>query len=78
MSPDWFLGFINWRNQRVPLVSYEAIVGGSRPTMSNMNRIAVMNHTGADTVGMDFFALLLQGTPRLLRLTPEDIILNSD
>lgn len=71
-APPWFLGTIYWRNQRVPLVSYEALTGGPRPLMSPYCRIAVVNKTGLSQQ-LDFFALLLQSTPRLLRLTAEDI-----
>ena len=44
--PPWYLGTIHWRNQRVPLVSYEVLTGGSLPFISSHCRIAVMNNTG--------------------------------
>lgn len=76
-TPPWFLGFIYWRNQRVPLVSFEGMLGETIPSMSTRCRIAVMNNTGLNQQ-MDFFAILLQETPRLLRLAPEDIAVNNE
>lgn len=29
-TPDWFVGFYHWRNQKVPLLSYEVLNGGAR------------------------------------------------
>lgn len=74
-TPPWFLGYIHWRNQRLPLVAYESMLdeGEQTPHMSNRSRIAVMNNTGLNHQ-LPFFALLLQATPRLLRLSPEDVI----
>jgi len=76
-TPPWFLGYIYWRNQRVPLISYEAMMGGAAPQISGRCRIAVMNNTGLSHQ-LPFFALLLQATPRLLRLAPEDISINDE
>jgi|SRR5690606_6101657 len=71
-TPPWFLGYIYWRNQRLPLVSYEAMLGGGVPQVSSHCRIAVMNNAGLSHQ-LPFFALLLQATPRLLRLAPEEV-----
>jgi chemosensory pili system protein ChpC len=75
--PSWYLGTIHWRNQRVPLVSYEMMTGGSQPFISSHCRIAVMNNTGLSQQ-LDFFAMLLQATPKLLRLKSEEVKENSD
>lgn len=76
-APPWFFGTILWRNQRVPLVSYEMLMGGSRPYVGGHCRIAVMNNTGLN-YQLNFFAMVLQATPRLLRLTQEEIVENAD
>lgn len=26
-APDWFLGYVSWRERRVPLISFEAVSG---------------------------------------------------
>lgn len=76
-TPPWFLGYIYWRNQRLPLVSYESMLSSADPQVSGHCRIAVMNNTGLSHQ-LPFFALLLQATPRLLRLAPEDIVLDEE
>ena len=75
--PPWMLGTIYWRNQRVPLISYEVLTHSGQPFMSSHCRIAVMNKTGLSHQ-LDFFAVLLQGTPRLLRLTSEHVTVNNE
>lgn len=75
--PAWFLGNIFWRSQRVPMVSYEMLMGGASPQIRGHCRIAVMNNTGLNQQ-LNFFAIVLQSTPRLLRLTQEEILENPD
>jgi chemosensory pili system protein ChpC len=76
-ASDWSLGNIDWRNQKVPLVCYEAMVGNALPPLTGSCRIAILNNTGLNQQ-LEFFAILLQGTPRLLRLSPEDVETNND
>lgn len=71
-APDWFLGNIEWRNQEVPLISYETLKGQGMPAISSQCRIAVLNNSGLNQQ-LDFFAIIIQGTPRLLRVVPEEI-----
>lgn len=76
-TPTWFLGYIYWRNQRVPLASFEAMTGGRVPQLSSHCRIAILNNTGLSHQ-LPFFAILLQGTPKLLRLKPEELAVNHE
>ena len=75
--PAWFLGHIYWRNQRVPLASFEAVTGGAAPFIASHCRIAILNNTGLNHQ-LNFFAILLQGTPKLLRLTPDELFVNHE
>jgi chemosensory pili system protein ChpC len=75
--PAWYMGSIYWRNQRVPLVSLEAMIGGRRPATTGHCRIAVMNNVGASDQ-LRFFAILLRATPKLLRLTPDEIAVDNE
>jgi chemosensory pili system protein ChpC len=76
-TPAWYLGAIYWRNQRVPLVSFEAMTGRRAPLTTSHCRIAVMNNTGLSNQ-LKFFAILLRTTPKLLRLTPDEIAINNE
>lgn len=71
-SPDWYLGDFEWRDQRVPLISYEVICGGLMPSYNTDCRIAVLNNAGVDE-SLPFLGLATQGIPRLSRVKPEEI-----
>ncbi len=62
---DWHLGWIDWRNQRLPLISFEAACGGSTQ-VGERARIVVLNSLGDSR--LRFMALLVQGIPRSCKL----------
>ncbi|KRW61571.1 chemotaxis protein CheW [Pseudomonas sp. TTU2014-080ASC] len=67
--PGWFLGQVAWRDLRLPLLSFENASGG-QSQVGPTSRVAVINALGGrDTV--KFIALLVQGIPRSVKLTPE-------
>ncbi|MFD2643885.1 chemotaxis protein CheW [Pseudomonas japonica] len=63
--PAWLLGWIDWRGQRLPLLSFEAACGG-QTQVGERARIVVLNALGGTT--RSFFALLVQGIPRSCKL----------
>ncbi|WP_193165822.1 chemotaxis protein CheW [Microbulbifer hainanensis] len=71
-APDWYLGELNWREQRLPLVSFEVMRGKPLSITNDAGRIAVLN-TGNPQGDLPFLALVLQGTPRLVRVTAEEL-----
>ncbi len=70
-APPWYLGTIAWGGRRVALVSYEAILGRPLPRTSGRTRIVVMQGITSHTEGQ--FAVLTQGFPQLVRLSPDVI-----
>ena len=68
-APPWYLGTIAWGGSRVPLVSFEATLGQALPRTSGRTRIVVMQ--GLTGNGGGNFALLTQGFPQLVRLSPD-------
>ena len=68
-APPWYLGTIAWGGRRVPLVAFEATCGKALPRTSGRTRIVVMQ--GITNQAGDNFAVLTQGFPQLVRLTPE-------
>lgn len=64
-QPAWLLGWIDWRSQRLPLLSFEAACG-AQTHIGERARIVVLNALG-DTPRR-FFALLVQGIPRSCKL----------
>ncbi|HEK1683749.1 TPA: chemotaxis protein CheW [Pseudomonas putida] len=64
-EPAWHMGWIDWRQQCLPLIGFEAACGGETPC-GERARIVVLNALG-DT-GLRYLALLLQGIPRSCKL----------
>ncbi|GAB1265852.1 chemotaxis protein CheW [Aurantivibrio infirmus] len=70
--PDWYLGNFSWRDQMIPLVSFEGLNGEAVPDYSGTCRIAVLNNTGVDE-RLPFLGLATQGIPRLSRVKSDEI-----
>lgn len=64
-QPHWLLGWIDWRSQRLPLLSFEAACG-AHTQVGKRARIVVLNALGGTS--RSFFALLVQGIPRSCKL----------
>jgi len=71
-APPWYLGTIAWGGRRVPLVSFEAACGRSLPRASGRTRIVVMQAIAGE-IAAGHFAILTQGFPQLVRLSPDVI-----
>ncbi|WP_250460201.1 chemotaxis protein CheW [Microbulbifer litoralis] len=71
-APDWYLGELNWREQRLPLLSFEVMRGQPLSATDDSSRIAVLS-SGNPGGDLPFFALVLHGTPRLVRVTEEEL-----
>ena len=71
-APPWYLGTVAWGGRRVPLVSFEAACGRNVPRTSGRTRLVVMQALTphADASG-GHFAVLTQGFPQLVRLSPD-------
>jgi chemosensory pili system protein ChpC len=69
-APPWYLGTVAWGGRRVPLVSFEAACGRNPPRASGRTRIVVMQGITGDS-GPGYFAVLTQGFPQLVRLSPD-------
>ncbi|MBJ9974905.1 chemotaxis protein CheW [Pseudomonas sp. S75] len=64
-QPAWHMGWIAWRQQRLPLIGFEAACGGQTPC-GERARIVVLNALGDSD--QRYLALLLQGIPRSCKL----------
>lgn len=71
-SPDWLLGHYYWREQQVPLLSFEQINGEPRPDLHGQCRVAVLNNTG-QSESLPFIGIMTQGIPRLARVVESEI-----
>lgn len=69
-APAWLLGRIPWRGWRLPLVAYSVLTGAVAEEGVVHARVAVIKAPGAHT-RMPYLALLTQGFPRLVTITPD-------
>lgn len=68
----WLLGQLEWRNIHIPVLSYELLNGASIPAIEGA-RLAVINGTGAQR-NLPFYAILIQGIPKLTHIKEDDIV----
>mgnify|MGYP002856580848 FL=1 len=68
-GPEWLLGWLNWREQELPLVSFEKLNESGQVAIGAEARIAVINTVAGHT---RFYAVVVQGIPRLLRVDKGD------
>jgi chemosensory pili system protein ChpC len=75
-APPWHLGMINWNGRKVPLVSFEGAAGGAVSAPTARSRIVILNVASLSQAG-GYLAVLSQGFPQLLRVTPEIVKLDA-
>ena len=66
-APNWLLGTVMWRGSSIPLVSFEVMLGNQDSMHSPHRRIAIVNTLRKDSL-LPFFAIEIQGIPRLLQV----------
>jgi chemosensory pili system protein ChpC len=66
-GPDWLLGKVAWRNQIIPLISFEVAAGGVSPGAGARSRITVLNGITGNPK-LRFYAVLTQDIPRLMKI----------
>jgi len=70
-APEWFLGEVMWRNISIPLLSLELMNDTDVDEAYSGNRIAVLNGVGGSK--HNFYAVSVQGLPRLIRVYGEEV-----
>ncbi len=75
-APPWMHGFIQWRELKIPLVSYETLIGMTIPSSKGVKWIMVVN-TLSGKHDMPFFGLVAQGRPKLIQVD-ESIVIPMD
>ena len=71
-GPEWLLGRLRWRNQELPVVSMERLLGLDPPESGRGARIAVFNTVKPDTM-LPFFAVVTAGIPRLFNADADSL-----
>lgn len=63
-APDWFLGYIEWRDKKVPLISFESVSGRELSQPKKNSRIAVLNTLNGNAK-IPYIGIISQGIPSL-------------
>jgi chemosensory pili system protein ChpC len=73
-SPDWLVGWLEWRGLRLPVVSYDAANGHKLVVPGgNRGRVVVLNTIGQNHEETPFLALVTQGIPSQIRIGPDQV-----
>ena len=75
-APPWYLGVITWNGRKVPLVSFEGASGGDVSPPTQRSRVVILNAVSAQ-VDAGYLAVLSQGFPQLVRVSPELVKLDA-
>jgi chemosensory pili system protein ChpC len=76
-APPWHLGVINWNGRKVPMVSFEGCCGEDVAPPTQRSRVVVLNAV-SEQVQAGYIAILSQGFPQLVRISPEFVKLNAN
>lgn len=69
-TPDWFLGLLEWRDRRVPVVSLEGMAGQLVPPTSRRSRLTLLTSLDGK-LAPGGFALIIQGQPQPLLVSSD-------
>jgi len=70
-SPHWLLGTVQWRGVELPVVSLELMNDAEMDDADHGQRLAVIHGVGEGH--LQFFAISVQGLPRLVRVLPGEM-----
>jgi chemosensory pili system protein ChpC len=71
-NSDWLLGFFEWREQRLPLLSIHIADQIPAEGQQTFSKIAVLN-TVSENLGFTYYGIALCGIPKLVRVDREEI-----
>jgi len=69
-APAWLLGTITWRNVTIPVISPDHLLGKPEPDISLDTKLVVIYGLEGNA-GLQFYAIVSQGVPHVLKLAPE-------
>jgi chemosensory pili system protein ChpC len=76
-APDWLMGWLSWRDRKVPLLSFEVASGRVIPDDLQGNRIAVLNTLNSNP-RIPYIAVLIQDIPKLHLVQPDSVTERDD
>jgi chemosensory pili system protein ChpC len=76
-APPWHLGVISWNGRKVPMVSFEGCCSKDVAPPTQRSRVVVLNAVSSD-IESGHIAILSQGFPQLVRISPEFVKLDAN
>lgn len=73
-KPDWMLGYLDWRGNSVPLISFEALGGVRMPSLATGTVKAAVLFSIGDDENFPFVSILMQETPTVVNVKDQDLI----
>ena len=64
-KPGWMLGYLDWRGNSVPLVSFEALGGVRMPSLASGEVKAAVVYSISGDKDFPFMSFLVQGAPQV-------------
>ena len=77
-KPAWVLGYLDWRGNSVPLISFETLGGVRMPSLATGNVKAAILYSLSEDKNFPFMAILVQGASKTINVKPGDVIPNKD
>ena len=72
-APPWLTGVVEWRNEQVPVVSMETLLGAPpEPAGNRLQRVLVM-HGLEQLPGLSYYAIQVRGIPHPLKVADHDL-----
>ena len=72
IASPFLLGTLSWREQEIPVISFEGLRDGQQPADLAMRQIAVINGLSRPE-GLPFYGVALAAVPHVLRLASADL-----
>ncbi len=77
-KPDWMLGYLDWRGNSVPLVSFEALGGIRMPSLASGNVKAAVLFSLSEDPEFPFVSILMQDAPSVVVVKDSDLVTNRE
>jgi chemosensory pili system protein ChpC len=68
---EWMLGWLSWRDQDVPLISFERLNESGAVSIGAQARIAIINSGSGHP---SFYGVIVQGIPRQAKISRDELV----
>ncbi len=76
-GPEWLLGAMDWRGERIPVISFEAANDIGVAEIAKTTRITIINGISGRP-GLPFYGIVSSGIPRLLTVDRDGLLKNPE